>query len=373
MKTDEIFFRDVLSEIEIKGISKLIVVSHLNRQIDPFFDALSQKIQIAGIIPKSSVRHFDHFQKFKYYKHIVRVSKKEIINNPDNFLGIIKSSVGKDSFAIIDVGGYFSYVYQNLSDHFKNQLIGIVEDTENGHQKYEIAIKKTEIKKYIPVVSVARSLLKDPEDSLVGEAIVFSAEAILRNQGKILTGKNALVIGYGKIGSGISRALQKRSVRVDVHDTDPVRLAIALSQGMHTELREQAISKADLIFCATGNKSLSIKDLEYFKNNSYIFCATSSDDEINDCLRQYFINHLDEEITSPIFHKGKVIYVCNNGDPVNFLHGGVVGGFIRLIQAEMMLGLSYLGKVDKTIIHQIPVSEKKFIAQHWITNFSKFT
>ena len=50
MKTDEIFFRDVLSEIEIKGISKLIVVSHLNRQIDPFFDALSQKIQIAGAL-----------------------------------------------------------------------------------------------------------------------------------------------------------------------------------------------------------------------------------------------------------------------------------------------------------------------------------
>ena len=77
----------------------------------------------------------------------------------------------------------------------KAKLIGVVEDTENGHKRYEqIAFPPC------PVLSVARSPLKEPEDFLVGHAIVFSAEALIRQSGVVMVNKRALVIGYGKIG-----------------------------------------------------------------------------------------------------------------------------------------------------------------------------
>ena len=53
----------------------------------------------------------------------------------------------------------------------------MVEDTENGLRRYLGAWKPP-----CPVFSVARSPLKDPEDYLVGQSVVFSAEALLRGR-----------------------------------------------------------------------------------------------------------------------------------------------------------------------------------------------
>lgn len=69
-----------------------------------------------------------------------------------------------------------------------------------------------------------RSLpLKDPEDFLVGQSVVFSTEALMRGRGDILHGRTALVIGFGKLGSSIARLLHAKGVQVTVFDIDPVR------------------------------------------------------------------------------------------------------------------------------------------------------
>lgn len=69
-----------------------------------------------------------------------------------------------------------------------------------------------------PVISVARSPLKDPEDYLVGQSVVFSTEAVMRGRGDILHGRPSLVIGFGKLGSSIARLLQAKGVHVTVLD-----------------------------------------------------------------------------------------------------------------------------------------------------------
>jgi len=70
---------------------------------------------------------------------------------------------------------------------------------------------------------VARSPLKDPEDFLVGQSVVFSTEALMRGRGDILHGRPALVIGFGKLGSSIARLLHAKGVQVTVYDIDPIR------------------------------------------------------------------------------------------------------------------------------------------------------
>jgi len=77
----------------------------------------------------------------------------------------LSAYIGNEKFAIIDTGGHFSHVMHDLQLFFGSNLIGIVEDTENEHQKYEAALLTNE-NEYegdafaYPVISVARSALK---------------------------------------------------------------------------------------------------------------------------------------------------------------------------------------------------------------------
>lgn len=124
---------------------------------------------------------------------------------------------------------------------FSGRILGVVEDTENGLRRY-LSLPKTPC----PVYSVARSPLKDPEDFLVGQSVVFSAEALIRERGGILNGRPACVIGFGKVGSSIARMLHAKNVPVTVCDTDPVRMAQALAQGFRTAGRAGALAGAGI-------------------------------------------------------------------------------------------------------------------------------
>lgn len=292
---------------------------------------------------------------------------------PYNFLQYLQENIGNSTFAIIDTGGYFSHVLNELQSIFGSNLIGVVEDTENGHQRYENLLSH-EGYDSLPysVVSVARSALKDPEDHLVGHATLFSAESLLRKCGEILTGKNAIVLGYGKIGRSIAQGLQSRGVRVDVFDADPVRQILAKAHNFHTNKKHRLLEKADLIFCATGNLSIKQCDLPYIKHNAYVFTATSVDDEIEDHLS--LINHAVPTHSNNLLIQvaDTHFFLCNNGNAVNFMHGGVIGPFIKLVQAELLFSLSFLPSFSRDRVSQISDESKSFIAKFWSDHFTEY-
>lgn len=157
------------------------------------------------------------------------------------------------------------------------RFLGVIEDTENGVQKYESAGALP-----VPVISVARSPLKNPEDHLVGQSIVFSTEALLRQRGDIFPGRKAAVLGYGKLGRSIAQELRSKGVRTIGRDHDPVRLAEAFSHGYEVlQDRSRALAGADLVLCATGNVSLSGENYAQLRNGAYLATVTSSDDELD--------------------------------------------------------------------------------------------
>lgn len=212
--------------------------------------------------------------------------------------------------------------------------------------------------------------MKDPEDFLVGQAVVFSADALLREVGKILIGRRALVIGYGKIGRSIASNLRSKSMRVGVLDNDPVRQALALAHGYYTASRTELFENADIFFCATGNKSLVESDFSIMKKGAFIFTATSGDDEVaeyDEILRKSTPSSNPK--ISIIDEGGKGIYLCNDGNSANFMHGGVVGPFIKLVQAELLFALSQLHKGSCNEIGHLDDDLKKMIANLWLDEF----
>lgn len=364
-------FTSIIDPARYKNIDSVLIVMHANVEFGNFLAALGSVLRIAGVIPKASSKNFANIDVLKRCYPVFDIDRRTIISSPDKFINTIYSLTKNERFAIIDMGGYFSHVALDLAKKFDKQIVGIVEDTENGHQKYEALLgRKNSFDNLVPVISVARSSLKEPEDALVGQAIVFSAEVMMRSHGLILLGKRVGVIGFGKIGRSIAFSLLSRGSRVDVFDSNPILLASALSLGFHTSSRANFLSSADILFCATGNKSLSSADEIYFKDGLHIFCATSADDELSACLR-YKIDTsslLVRQHTSKIFLKNKYIYIHNKGNSVNFLHGAVVDRFIELVQGEIIYSMGSLQDAPRNAISYLPDRDKKFIAEKWISH-----
>lgn len=365
------FFTSIIDPVRYKNIDSVLIVMHANVEFGNFLAALGSVLRIAGVIPKASSKNFANIDVLKRCYPVFDIDRRTIIASPDKFINTIDSLTKNERFAIIDMGGYFSHVALDLAKKFDKQIVGIVEDTENGHQKYEALLgKKNSLDNLVPVISVARSSLKEPEDALVGQAIVFSAEAMMRSHGLILLGKRVGVIGFGKIGRSIAFSLLSRGSRVDVFDSNPILIASALSLGFHTSSRSDFLRSVDILFCATGNKSLSSTDEVYFKNGLHIFCATSADDELSVCLR-YKIDATSlsaRKHTSKIFLKNKYIYIHNKGNSVNFVHGAVVDRFIELVQGEIIYSMGSLHDAPRNKISYLPDRDKKFIAEKWISH-----
>ena len=72
------------------------------------------------------------------------------------------------------------------------------------------------------------------------------------------------------------------------------------------------------------------------------------------------------DYVSLIRYDEKQFFVGNQGNAINFIHGGVVGDFIELIQAEIIFALGNLSTAPRNVIFQLPNDAKKFIAQEWV-------
>ena len=373
MQRPSSFFQSIIDPLRYKDVDSVIVVIHAGVEVDNFLRAISQFARIAAVIPKSSSKKFSNLTLLKQRYPVVDVDRHYIKNRTSNFIDALDRLTANERFAIVDMGGYFSRITIDLVVRFRGRFIGVVEDTENGHQKYDVAVQiHNKFESIFPIISVARSSLKDPEDALVGQAIVFSAESVMRERGNILLGKVVGVIGFGKIGRSIAFSLVSRGARVDVYDSNPILVATALSLGFHACCRSDFLSRVDILFCATGNRSISTLDGIYLKNGLHIFCATSSDDELSICLRKKLRSEsfLESPHTRRVVLSNKDIYIHNDGNSINFLHGAVVDRFIELVQAEIIYSLGSLGGAPRGRISYLPDLDKKYIARQWISEYN---
>lgn len=358
------FFDDVCGDLE-RFNGKVLVVTHIIPDRPYFLRALNQVANIAAIIPKPKSINKVTIDLIKSTYKIINLDRKDFFH-PKKIIDILRDMVVEDKFIIVDMGGYFSSCIDFIYDSLPNQLVGIIEDTENGHQRYGKVENLP-----VPFISVARSHLKAPEDFLVGQSIVYSADALMRQLNEIMTGKTALVIGYGKIGESISSCLSSRNISVMVFDIDPIKRVRALSHGYQIPDRFRAIVEADLLFCSSGSKSLTHYDFVHLKNGSFIFSATSSDDEffIEETSHGYQILDVSDSVQM-LFKDGKYFYLANNGNAVNFIHGAAVGSFIYLIQAEILMAVSKIQNGDSNVNESIiSRDDQRAIASKWIRHF----
>ncbi|MFG2171326.1 NAD-binding protein [Streptomyces niveus] len=344
------------------------LITHLLAERPAFVRAVAAMTRLTAVLPKPKSVHPAAKREVEQ-THMVDTLTREMFAQADYALDYLESRAADQAVTLLDVGGYFAPSLAEVHSRFTGRLAGVIEDTENGHRRYEDLDKLP-----CPVVSVARSPLKDPEDFLVGQSVVFSTEAVMRDRGDILYGRPALVIGFGKLGSSIARLLHAKGVQVTVFDIDPVRRTQALSQGFAVARdREAALTGAGLVLCATGAISLHGEDFSHLRNGVYVATVTSSEDELDLAglpdvyTRTQVGDHVTRYQTT-----GHYFYLANGGNAVNFIHGASVGPFIFLVQAEILAAIRMLTRGDLAPgIHEVPAPDREAIAATWLSYFNR--
>lgn len=84
---------------------------------------------------------------------------------------------------------------------------------------------------------------------LVGQT---AANVFLNVTGLSLYAKHVLVVGYGPVGRGAADAARSSGAVVEVCDTDPAARLAALHAGFPTVGLEEGLSRAGVVFTATG-------------------------------------------------------------------------------------------------------------------------
>ncbi|MFG1956106.1 adenosylhomocysteinase [Nonomuraea sp. NPDC049028] len=360
------FFRRVAESIPVTNRPTSLVITHLLAERPAFLRGVARLSDVAAVLPKPRSINEAALREVSATMQVDQLDRRRFAE-PEEVLAYVESRAAGRDLVLLDVGGYFAPTQEHLRTHFSGRLVGVVEDTENGHQRYADLDKVA-----CPVFSVARSPLKDPEDYLVGQSVVFSTEALVRSRDNILNGRPACVIGYGKLGRSIAAMLHAKHVGVTVYDIDPVRRVQALSQGYRTAATlAEALAGAGVVVCATGNMALREEDFGRIANGAYVASVTSSDDELElSALNGLYVKTAVEPHVTRYSRTGHYFYVLADGNAVNFLHGASVGAFILLVQAEILAALALLAANGGAPgMWEVPAEVRQSIAATWLTYF----
>ncbi|MGB0871992.1 MAG: NAD(P)-dependent oxidoreductase [Solirubrobacterales bacterium] len=367
------YFSHVASHLPNAADVKLVVIGHGVSNTPHFLDALGKIAEVALVLikPKSSrtevaaglKRRFptsdldrDEFEDSEFVAELFR--SHDLLNS---------------NLVLVDIGGYFAPCLNGLNGHVTasgGRILGAMEGTENGWQLYE---KHMPIE--VPVVSVARSPLKLPEDYLVGSSIVFSIEAVLRNRFEILQTRQACVVGYGKVGSSVAAVLRGRGVATVIHDNDPVAMAEASARGFPVSRRlDRALANADLVVYATGNRAFGKAAMSELRDGAIVAGVTSADSEIvADDIAKYSRHELSNELTEYRGPGNRRFFLVNDGNAANFLHGAVIGPAIQLIEGEKLSAVSKLATADSSLeagkLTELDYADRKVVAETWNEHF----
>lgn len=363
------YFSRVAEHFRVADRPSAFLITHLLPERPAFVRGVAHVTDLRAVLPKPKSIDETALRQIEADGQVCDTLSREKFNDPDHALEYLESRAAGHRIVLLDVGGYFAPVLADICARFSGEVLGVVEDTENGHQRYA-DIEKTPC----PVISVARSPLKDPEDFLVGQSVVFSAEALMRSHGDILHGRNALVIGFGKLGSSIARLLHAKGIRVTVYDINPVRRTQALSQGFVVARDcRSALADAGVVLCATGSMSLRGEDFSQLRNGAYVATVTSSEDELElaGLSGVYERTPISDDITRYVT-TGHYFYLLNRGNAVNFLHGASVGPFIYLVQAEILAATAMLARgTAEPGMYEVDAGDRAVIASTWLDYFNR--
>ena len=198
----------------------------------------------------------------------------------------------------------------------RDAIGGVSEETTTGvHRLYQMA-ERGELP--FPAINVNDSVTKSKFDNLYGcrESLV---DAIRRGTDVMLSGKVAVVCGYGDVGKGSAASLRQGGARVIVTEIDPICALQAAMEGYDVQTLEDVAGKADIFVTATGNKDvITVEHMRAMKHNAIVCNIGHFDSEIQVAgLKNMKWDEIKPQVDHVEFPDGKKIILLSKGRLVN--------------------------------------------------------
>ena len=217
---------------------------------------------------------------------------------------------------ILDDGGDLTAIMHKKYPELLEEVKGLSEETTTGvHRLYEM-VKNNTLK--VPAFNVNDSVTKSKFDNLYGcrESLV---DGIKRATDVMISGKTALVCGFGDVGKGSAQSLRNAGAIVWVTEIDPICALQAAMEGFKVVTIESVISDVDIFVTATGNASvINYKHMEGMRDQSIVCNIGHFDNEIDvDSIKKCKWDNIKPQVDHVEFPDGKKIILLAEGRLIN--------------------------------------------------------
>ena len=204
--------------------------------------------------------------------------------------------------------GFYTAIAKNIK--------GVTEETTTGvHRLYQM---EKDGKLLFPAINVNDSVTKSKFDNLYGcrESLV---DGIRRATDVMMSGKVAMVCGFGDVGKGSAASLRQAGCRVLVSEVDPICALQAAMEGYEVVTMEDAAPKADIFVTCTGNVDIiTIDHMRAMKDRAIVCNIGHFDSEIQvSSLRNLKWNNIKPQVDEIEFADGHRIILLAEGRLVN--------------------------------------------------------
>ena len=217
---------------------------------------------------------------------------------------------------ILDDGGDLTALMHKDYKNLMKDIKGLSEETTTG----VLALKKMEKEKtlLVPAINVNDSVTKSKFDNLYGcrESLV---DGIKRATDLMMSGKVAIVAGFGDVGKGSAASLRQSGARVMITETDPICALQAAMEGYEVVTMDEMIGQADIVVTATGNKDIVTADhMREMKDRAVLCNIGHFDNEIQvDALKNYKWDEIKPQVHEITLPSKKRIILLAEGRLVN--------------------------------------------------------
>ena len=199
-----------------------------------------------------------------------------------------------------------------------NGIVGGSEETTTGVIRLKALAREKKL--LYPVIAVNDAESKRLFDNPIGTG-QSALDGIIRATNTLLAGRDAVVVGFGNVGSGIAYRLRGMGARVTVVEVDPIKALKAVMDGFNVEPMSKAARHGDLFITATGNINVirrehfeAMRDGAILANAGHFNVEISVRDleeisirkeRISDCIMKY------------VLRDGRRLYLLAEGRLVN--------------------------------------------------------
>ncbi|MBU25091.1 MAG: adenosylhomocysteinase [Gammaproteobacteria bacterium] len=310
---------------------------------------------------------------------------------------ILKGGKPWDANMLLDDGGDLTAMVHEKYPEMLEHIHGVTEETTTGVHRLVEMLNTGELK--IPAINVNDSVTKSKNDNKYGCRHSLN-DAIKRGTDMLLSGKRALVIGYGDVGKGSAQSLRQEGMIVRVTESDPIcamqacmdgyEVVSAYHNGVKTDqvkdINTRLLEDTDVLVTTTGNIDVCDNAMLQSLKKGAIVCNIGHFDneidtdymrknwrweEIKPQVHQVFRSGIDDDYLL-LLAEGRLVNLGNaTGHPSRIMDGSFANQVLAQIEmyGHGFADLPESQKADNIKIEVLPKQLDEEVARCMVEGF----